>query len=242
MPLERLVIVLGKSRKIVLFIVEGVTDEISLGLVLSTIIKTHSEAKFKIIPGDLFGIEKSNEHNILQNITKVIKDFIDSDIYKKSDILEVVHLIDTDGTFIEDNLINSHQYDKIQYNVDGISTMDVDYIKCRNFERSKSINRVINVGNVYVSIPYKLYYFSCNLEHVLHNSQNTSKEEKLTLACRFEDRYAENALLFYEFINNSDIHCQLGYTESWEFIKAGNNSLKRYTNLANYLSKYFSGV
>ncbi len=87
------------------------------------------------------------------------------------------------------------------------------------------------MDNPYISnIPYRVYYFSCNLEHVLHNIQNVTTEEKIELSEKFEDKYSEELMEFIKFINDEEFSMNKSYRDSWEFIKQGNNSLKRYTN------------
>ena len=81
MHLEKQVITFAKSKKVVLFIVEGITDEISLALVLSKIIEKDKLVRFKVINGDITSEYGTSSSNILNKITKVIKEFIDRDIY-----------------------------------------------------------------------------------------------------------------------------------------------------------------
>lgn len=76
----------------------------------------------------------------------------------------------------------------------------------------------------------QVYFFSTNLEHVLHNIQNAKDEDKLKLAEKFEDKFYENPHNFIEFINDSEYALNDTYSETWNFIKQNNNSLKRYTN------------
>ena len=92
MPLEKLVIFFMKSKKIVLFIVEGITDRNSFALILSKIIERNKIVRFKVINGDVTTQNGVNASNIYTKITHYIKEFITSDMYKKSDIFSVIHL------------------------------------------------------------------------------------------------------------------------------------------------------
>lgn len=72
---------------------------------------------------------------------------------------------------------------------------------------------------------------SCNLDHVLHNKQNSSDEEKENDSYQFVKMYKDDLPEFLKFICESDFSVKSEYRESWEFIKQGKNSLNRYTNL-----------
>ena len=78
--------------------------------------------------------------------------------------------------------------------------------------------------------PYGVYYFSSNLEHVLHNKRNLRRREKDELAKEFERKFLQNKEAFIKQMRDSEIAAEGDYEETWEFIGEGENSLKRYTN------------
>lgn len=80
-------------------------------------------------------------------------------------------------------------------------------------------------------MPYRVFYMSCNLDHVLYDKLNSSDEEKETDAYQFARQYRDNIAGFVEFIAESDFSVMDGYKESWEFIKDDLHSLERYSNL-----------
>ena len=50
-------------------------------------------------------------------------------------------------------------------------------------------------------LPYAVYYFSRNMEHVLHNdARNLSDEEKANYADEFADTYSQNPEGFRSFL------------------------------------------
>ena len=156
MLLETQVIFLGKSKKIVLFIVEGITDEISLALILSKIIEKDKIVKFKIINGDITSQNEVNLNNIHIKITDYIKDFISRDIYKKSDILNVIHLVDTDGVYVDDDLVLEKHIDSIEYNTQNIYAKNIDNIKKRNKQKSQILSKLAATNIVYGNLNYKI--------------------------------------------------------------------------------------
>ena len=79
-------------------------------------------------------------------------------------------------------------------------------------------------------IPYRVYYMSCNLDHVLYNKLNSSDEDKEQDAHRFAKQYKDDIPGFLRFISESDFSVMGGYKESWQFVKEELHSLERHTN------------
>jgi len=236
---------MGESKKIVLFIVEGPSDETSLTLVLSKIIERDKIVRFKITRCDMTAENRINSSNIHNKITEKIKDFIKENKYKykykKSDILKVVHLVDTDGTFIENSFILQKDIDGFEYDRQHIFARNVEKVKIRNERKSQVINKLIGTKTVFKDLPYEIYFFSSNLEHVLHDNNNRlSDGEKKKYSHIFEDKFAEEPFKFIEFMNSAEFAVNGEYKHTWDFIKEGTNSLNRYTNfniLLNNLHK-----
>lgn len=237
MRLEKQVIFLGKSKQVVLFIVEGITDEISLGLILEKIIEKEKRIRFKVINGDITSENGVHPTNILSKITKKIKEFLEIHPFNKDDIQNVIHLVDTDGAYIDNNMIKFKAIDQVEYDTNFIYTNNVENIKRRNERKSKVLNKLIETNKVYVNLPYQVYYFSSNLEHVLHNLQNLIDIEKKQYADIFVDNYADNPFNFIEFMNSTQIAASGDYKATWNFIKNGVNSLNRYSNFHLYLNE-----
>lgn len=86
---------MGKTKKIVLFIVEGVTEQIALEGILSNL--SPDGVRFKITNGDITSNIRSNETNIIKTVYNHVVGYIEREYIKKSDILQIVQLIDTDG-------------------------------------------------------------------------------------------------------------------------------------------------
>ena len=221
-----------QSKKVILFIVEGATEEISL----SRIIKKISENKkiyFHVVNSDITSEITSNIANIIKKINDEIKKSINKKYFKKSDIVQIIHIVDMDGAYVEPENVIYYNIEKTKYCLDCIKTKNVKNIINRNNCKSEILNRLSSTKTIN-SIPYKVYFFSTNLEHVLHNVQNATREEKNILAQNFEDKFYNNPIKFIEFINNKKFALDKEYEETWNFIKQGNNSLHRYTNFHLY--------
>ena len=224
-----------KSKKVVLFIVEGVTEEISLSRILK---KLNNDKKiyFQLVNTDITSKKLNNVTNIISKVNDEIKKSISKKYFKKSDIIQIIHIVDLDGSYIKPQKVKYHDNDKIKYSSDYIMTNNVESIRDRNFNKSQILNKLSSTKMIN-GIPYKIFFFSTNLEHVLHNVQNATREEKNELAQKFEDKFYNNPKNFIEFINNSQFAINKDYQDSWDFIKKENNSLKRFTNFNLFFNK-----
>ena len=91
------------SDKIILFIVEGITEEISFAQILSKLSKRKNLRgeiiRFSLVNGDITVSDKKSK-GIKAEIGKLIKTYIVNNHINRSDIKSIVHLIDTDGAYI----------------------------------------------------------------------------------------------------------------------------------------------
>ena len=232
----------SKRRKLVLFICEGPTDENALYLVMKSFFNP-SEVKFHIVHGDFFLSAIDEDHDPV----KAINDIVNSEIRKyglrRSDILAVFHCSDTDGAFIpEENIIEDQKARKIQYEEDGIHTRFPDSIASRNRKKRKNMNVLSNMPSLGEDIPYRIYYFSHNIEHALYGKhQHMSDHQKTSCSDDFADRFEDNWRDFYSYLLEECGPMGGNYHESWVAIRQGNESLKRHTNL-NLLFEEFGYI
>lgn len=146
--------------------------------------------------------------------------------------MQIVHLIDTDGAFIPDNLVKARKEKGVQYFEDHIETGEVKYIQERNQKKSSVVASLCSTGKMKSSIPYSIYYFSRNMEHVLHNvATELTDDQKVDLADAFAERYEENPKDFVDFIESDEVAVAGTYTQTWTFIREKTNSLNRHSNL-----------
>lgn len=216
------------SKKVILFIVEGINDKVSLGTIIKKLYKDKN-IFFQITDGDITTNKDTTATNVINKINEHVRIAMKETHYKKSDIIKIVHLVDTDGTFVIDDNVVYQDASEIEYTSQNIKTKFVEHIKARNSKKKLILNKLCTKKEI-DDIPYSVYYFSCNLEHVLHNIQNAKKEQKEFLADEFSDKYYDEPNKFIDFINNEDIVLSSDYNESWKLIKEENNSLKRYSN------------
>lgn len=221
---------MAAKRKIVFIIVEGVSDQTALAAIISKIINTE-QVIVEFANGDITSDYGVNTSNIVSKIGNFINDYRKTYFYKPSDFTEVIHIIDTDGAFINEEKVLHANTDEIVYNVDSMATSNVNETVKRNNHKVSNIQRLITLPSVLKTIPYSLYFFSCNLEHVLFDRLNVPQKEKHTLASEFAKKYRNNPNDFLSFIQNDTFAINKPYLESWEFISEDVNSLNRYTNI-----------
>jgi hypothetical protein len=218
-----------KSKKIILFIVEGITEQICLGNILQKLIATEL-MKFEITHGDITSKDEVDAGNIVRILGDLIKDYADRNKYTDKDFEKVVHLIDTDGVFIPNASVITHPDSDVTYGPDEIHTNKVEKIIRRNEQKRQVINRLYTLPKVRRNIDYIAYFFSSNLDHVLHGDANLSNDRKLELANLFEERYYNSPEKFLEYINSDLFRVDGDHRASWNYIMQNNNSIHRHTN------------
>lgn len=217
-------------KKIVLVIVEGPSDEVALGMALSQVydkdfIYVH------IMHGDITTRRGVSSKNIVAKLGNEVTAYAKSQHYKASDFKQIIHIVDTDGAYIpDDNIMEKENYLDIQYENDGIYTNNKASVMTRNQQKRDNLYRLRSCGIIW-TIPYSLYYMSCNLDHVLYNKQNSTDKDKENDAYVFAKKYKGKAEAFKEFICKSPFSVTGDYKGSWDYIEKDLNSVNRYTNL-----------
>lgn len=170
------------TDKVILFLVEGPTDEDALALIYSRIVKEH-DIKFEVLHTDITADEDMTVKYIEDRIKKVIEVYLTKNPFiKKSDILKVVQIIDTDGAFIPSALIKQSETGKTEYFKTYIAAKNKNRLTRRNISKRSIVHRLAHSENV-AGFLYEIYYFSRNIEHVLHNiTEDLTDEEKEDLA------------------------------------------------------------
>lgn len=222
---------MSKAKRVIFVIVEGPTDEDALSSVLKPIFSS-AEVHFHVIHGDITTESAITAGNAKSYVAKRIAAEMKRYAYRESDILKIIHLIDTDGAFIPDELVINGKERGIRYWDDHIETGDVRYIQARNQKKSGVVAVLCSTGKMKASIPYSIYYFSRNMEHVLHDAAGElTDDQKVELADAFAERYEAKPLEFIDFMESEAVAVAGSYTQTWSFIRSGTNSLHRHSNL-----------
>ncbi|SFH89803.1 hypothetical protein SAMN05216405_6153 [Lachnospiraceae bacterium NLAE-zl-G231] len=217
-------------KKIVLVIVEGPSDEVALGMALSQIYDKDF-IYIHIMHGDITTRRGVSSKNIVAKLGNEVTAYAKSQHYKASDFKQIIHIVDTDGAYIpDDNIMEKENYLDIQYENDGIYTNNKASVMTRNQQKRDNLYRLRSCGIIW-TIPYSLYYMSCNLDHVLYDKQNSTDKDKENDAYVFAKKYKGKVESFKEFICKSPFSVTGDYKGSWDYIEKDLNSVNRYTNL-----------
>lgn len=226
------------TKKVILVLVEGPTDEDALALVFEKLLKEH-EIEFDVLHTDITAKEEMTAKYIVREIKKEVDAYLKRNPFiKKEDILKVVQLIDTDGAFVASNRILQSQNGKTEYSDTCIWAKNRDRLIRRNISKRQIVYQLAHLEQIPGSYSYEIYYFSRNLEHVLHNiSEDLSDDEKEDLAFETAMQYRENPERFLEFLKTEDFSVPGTYEETWKFIMENGNSLQRHCNLAVFFER-----
>lgn len=218
-------------KKVVFIIVEGETDREALELLLEKIYNTDL-IYVHVMRGDITSKKDISPSTIIKKIVEQVKHYAQHNGLNRKDFKEIIHIIDTDGAFVpDDKVFEDRSLIKTMYFPDRILAKNRNNIVMRNKRKSANLNVISVKDKIWIDVTYRVYYMSCNLDHVLYNKLNLEPDEKEKNANNFAENYKDNTIEFIQFISNSDFSIMDDYTESWKYIKKEQHSLERHTNL-----------
>lgn len=218
------------EKKVIAFIVEGASDEAALGTIMKEYF-TDNKVQFVVIRGDITTRDYVSMDSILLKINEQIEEVKKRYRYQTEHFIKIIHLTDADGVFIEDKFVQYAVVEGIQYYTDHMETAKVKETIERNAQKADILFKLRRTGKIQ-GIPYRIYFNSCNLEHVLYNElKDFTDEEKWNMSDDFAEKYEGKAEEFVEFISSSDIAVPGTYQETWNYLEKDNNSLNRHSNM-----------
>ncbi len=228
-----------RSKKLVLLICEGQTDENALYYIMKAFFN-HNEIKFHIAHGDPILTHDKEKGSVMDDVRDIVRMEMKRYALKKSDILAVFQITDTDGVFISnENIVENPEAQKIVYHCDHIETAYVSSIKARNHKKRKNMNILSEERSINDETPYRLYYMSRNLEHALYGKEESMNDSRKTsLADSFSSRFNKDWEAFLYYIENEGQPLGENFQQSWDEIRKETRSLERHTNI-NLLFREF---
>lgn len=145
-------------KKIVFVIVEGPSDEEALGVILSRIYDD-STVYVQIMHCDITTefINAPNK-NIVTMVGDQIREYANSNHFKKSDFKEIIHLVDMDGAYIpDDNVIEDTSAIKPIYSLTEIRSCNKRGIKLRNERKSTTSTGCVAIKK------YGIFHIECSI-------------------------------------------------------------------------------
>lgn len=256
------------KRKVVLFLVEGDSERMALQDRVAEFYDSIDESIEVFFP-ELFTDDKEEKDVRIEtggDITQsydvypgnydekvyefFLRDFFELEHLFPKDITEVVQLLDMDGAYIENEQIKEvgspPGETNTYYSDSGILAVNKKAVEGRHKRKRTNVDYIKGKTTITIkqkTVPFSAYYFSCNLDHFLHNQQNMPGRDKKRAAEAFSDSFIEDPEGFARFfIDDTDSASDLGYEESWNFIteERALSSLHRHTNF-NLLLKKLKG-
>ena len=203
---------------------------------------------------DLTTHGSTNSRNIFGRINKFfIEPWLNNNHYTPDIINKVIHVVDMDGAYIDDSCIkydpnridpNNTRSENLKYCEREILSANIEQTKIRNAQKRNNLDWLAKNSSIHYkkndeatgeitdyNINYEVYFFSCNLDHVLHHDANLILREKVKKAELFAKQYGNKPEDFIKAIGSSAL-TDMTYEESWDFIaERGNHSLEPHTNI-----------
>ena len=217
------------EKKVIAVIVEGPSDESAIGGVLKEFFSSE-EVRFAVVHGDITSDKFTTVDNAVIKVERIIDSIRSKYGYKWDDFIKVIHIADTDGTFTKDCVIETDTND-ILYFEDHMESSDVVATESRNKHKAEIMFKLYSTSKVH-NIQYRLYFNSCNLEHVLYKElKDFSDEEKEEMADEFAEKYEGKVEDFISLISEADVAVIGTYKDTWKFIEKEKHSLERHSNM-----------
>lgn len=231
-------------KKFLLFLVEGKNDELEINAILHSPFfdKVREKYQYYFLPnnGDLTSSSGVSSKNVQQKLNDILLDFrkrgVPFNNIKVSEIAGFVHIVDIDGCFIPADRIKKGSDSAFIYTDDTIITSNVDGAIGRNKKKAGILSKLSTI-NLIGNVPYKIYYVSCNMDHLLFNRRMLNPREKTAFAYKFINDCSGRPDILNDSFFREGIMASGTYEESWTFIQEGLNSLNRHTNFNLFFSR-----
>ena len=155
------------EKKVVVVIVEGPSDENAIGSILKEYFSS-SEVQFAVVHGDITSDYATTIKNVLSKVDNLVESIKIKYGYQWEDFVRIIHIADTDGAFTKD-CIQLSEVETIQYYETHIEFSSIEEVEKRNSHKAEIMFKLYSTGKIH-NIQYRLFFNSCNLEHVLYSS------------------------------------------------------------------------
>lgn len=217
------------EKRVIAVIVEGTSDESALGGILREYFLSE-EVQFAVVHGDITSDKNTSADNVITKINNLLDILRNKYGYIWDDFIKIIHIADMDGAFTRGCVIET-DVDSVKYYEDRIEASDMKILEKRNVHKSGILLKLYSTRKIH-NIKYRIYFNSCNLEHVLYNElRDFSDEEKEKMSDDFADKYEGRVDEFIRFISEKELAVPGTYNQTWKFIEKDKNSLQRHSNM-----------
>lgn len=233
------------EKKVVLFLVEGPTDETAISGPVSLLLNDPARPDTAVFHGDITvaDIMHSGGHRIKGNVRDTVKAFVEDYLgrskpgYSAKDIHCIVHIIDADGAFVDDSMVvEAPEGSGLSYEGDRIKTPDPASFRERNARKRDAMRRLSGIGALTINrikVRYCAFFMSRNLEHALYGvERDLDSSTKERLAQAFYRECQNDPGFFVRRLEASKGWASGSFSETWGALEDGANSLRRGTNLS----------
>lgn len=220
--------------KVVLFLVEGVSDKLALEKIFQKIYSNGRSLTFKFLNGDITSDPESDPDNIVARVERIVTDFKQEYKLEDNDFFSIAQIFDVDGAYIPDELIIEEKDKHYWYTLNNIISNDRRTVIERNQRKRANMDKLTSQKSI-LGISYECFFMSCNLDHVLYDEQNMNDDEKTIYAMEFAKAFRDKEMKFPEFMDKvASKGNGKSISESWRFLKCDKHSLERNSNLNLY--------
>lgn len=248
----------GKKPRpeILMILVEGETDELAFEYPIEEFVnacapnlkvmftRLSRDADGNEIPGgdstSDFGIYPGNFDEEISK--RVMKDLTMYEGVYPRYIVKVIQIVDTDGAYIDDSKIVLKHTDQgmwaegVYYADDEIEVDHVESVAARHRRKRTNLDYLCKKRTIKLdsrTVPYSVYFNSCNLEHFLWGERNTAQSEKRSKALDFSFKCQDDEQYFETVISGEHDLKEMVFNGTWEYIQdsATANSLSRCSNM-----------
>lgn len=248
-------------RKIVLLIVEGTSDASLLVPAFSAFIGNRlfrgQEFRCDVLtaPNHREEFHRRNgfypADNPARTVRELVEYYLKEHDHTWSQLSHVIQICDLDGAFAPDDCVREDpSADGTRYSTTDIITANRAALIADRTTKRNGVDSLLKLdgfrkkqGGHTVSIPYRLFYVSRNLEHAFRGRiDNLDAQHKQSGAIQLADRFTRDPSLFSKTLQSlRRIHGNPSdWKESWQYAMQDCHSLERGSNLA-FVEPYLAG-
>ena len=148
------------EKSAVIVVVEGYSDMASIGTILKEYFSS-TETQFVITRGDITSRDGVTPANVITKLKTEIDTVRTKYGYQWKDLIRIIHIADTDGTFTKDCVVKADAK-SIQYYEDHMESANVEVTQQRNMNKAEvmfklsSTNKINSTGFTLILVTWNM--------------------------------------------------------------------------------------